>query len=190
MKIVIATGSKNRLELLKIAGIEATISPATIDETIYLDPDPHSRSQAIALAKARAVKSQYKNALVIGADTIAVYRNKIIGKPKYKMDALETLKSLSGTSHLIITGWGIYNTRTRQKFQGSSETKIVFKTLSNQELTDYVNDNDVTQWAASYSPLNTHAISFVEKISGSLTGFTHGFPLEQILPIIRTEGGL
>lgn len=187
MKLILASSSQNRQALLKIAGLEALIVPSNIDESIYVDPEPHRRTIEIALAKARAVKDQYKNALVIGADTVAVYRNKIIGKPKYKMDALEVLKTFSGASHLLVTGWGIYNTQTRHQFQGSSETKVTFRTLTNQELTDYVNDHPVTQWAAGYSSMNTTGISFIEKISGSLTGFTHGFPLEQILPIIHTE---
>jgi septum formation protein len=187
MNLILASSSSNRQELLKIAGISFTVVPANIDESIFLDPEPSRRAQEIALAKARAIKTKYPHSLILAADTLAVYRHKIIGKPKFKMDALEIIKQLSGVSHDIISGWAIINTKTKKRFQGYSATKVTFRDLNLTEITDYINSQNVTQYAAGYSPLNTQAINFIEKIQGSLSGFSHGLPLEQILPIIREQ---
>jgi len=65
-----------------------------------------------------------------------------------------------------------------------SVTRVFFRRLSEKEILDYVNDHQVTRYAAGYTPLNSSAIGFIEKIEGSLTGFSHGLPLEQVLPII------
>jgi septum formation protein len=187
MKLVLASASPDAQSLFKLLNLEDVVATPVIEESLYVGTDPQERTQTVALARARSIKDNYHNALVIGAETVAVYRNKIIGKPKFKMDALEILTTFSGTSHLIISGWGIYNTKTRQKFQGYSETRVTFRTLSREFLTDYVNDQPVTQWPAGYHPMNSAAIGFIDKIEGSLTGFTYGLPVEQILPILEEQ---
>jgi septum formation protein len=126
-----------------------------------------------------------RNAAVIAADSCAVYRNQILEKPKYKMEAVEMLKQLSGRSNVFISGWVVHNTLTGKSKSGVSETRITFRELTEGEIIDYANDHDVVQWAAGYSPFNTRAISFVKKLSGSFTNFTHGLPLEEIVPILR-----
>jgi septum formation protein len=187
MKLILASASQNRQELLKIAGIQFTVDPSKIDETVFVDPDPERRVKEISLAKARAVKHAHPHDLILTADTIACYRNRIISKPRFKMDAVEILKTFSGTSHEIITGWAIINMKTRQRFQGFSLTRVMFRPLSREEITAYVNNHQVTQYAAGYTPINSEAIHFIEKIQGSLTGFSHDLPLEQIYPIINHE---
>jgi septum formation protein len=187
MKLILASSSSNRQELLKIAGFDFIVDPANINEEVYQDPDPQRRAQEIALNKARAIKTKHPNSLILAGDTIAVYRHRIIGKPKFKMDALEILKLFSGTSHDIISGWAIINTKTKKRFQGVSTTHVTFRDLSEVEVTDYINDHQVTQYAAGYTPLNSMAIHFIDKIQGSLTGFSHGLPLEQIVPILQKE---
>lgn len=187
MKLVLASFSPDHQAIFKVLGLEIIVVSPSIDESLYVSTDPHDRTQSIALARARSVKDNYHNALVIGAETLAVYRNKIIGKPKFKMDALEILATFSGTSHILVAGWGIYNTKTRQKFQGYSETRVTFRSLSRDQLTDYVNDQPVTLWPGGYHPQHSAAIGFIDKIEGSLTGFTHGLPVEQIIPILEEQ---
>jgi len=92
MKIILPSSSHNRQELLKIAGIPYLLDPANIDESIFLESDPKKMTQSIALAKAQAVAKNHSNSLIIAGDTVAVYRHKIMGKPKFKMDALAVLK--------------------------------------------------------------------------------------------------
>ena len=131
-----------------------------------------------------------KKAIIIAADTFGLYRNKIIEKPKYKMEAFEVLSMLSGKSHIILTGWAVINSKKGREYSGVSETRVVFRKLTKQEVLDYVNDHAVTNWAVSYSPLNTKAVSFIEQIHGSVTSFSHGLPLETIVPILKREGSL
>lgn len=188
MRIVLASQSQNRHTILEKIGVSHTIIPAHIDEYSITGSSPTKRAIKIATQKAKTVaQKRIPPSLIIAADTFALYRNKTIEKPKFKMDALDILKSLSGTSHQMITGWCVFNTKTKNEYTGHSTTRIFFRPIDTTELTDYVNDHQVTQWAAGYSPQDTIAISFVDRIEGSLTGFMYGLPLEQIMPVLSQE---
>ena len=190
MKLVLASSSVNRQSLLKAVSIPFTVHPAKIDEDSIMDNDPAKQLVLIAKAKAEYVAKYEKNCLVLAADTNGFYRNKLISKPKYKMEALETLKMLVGKSHFMYTGWYAINTKNDRVYSGFSTTKVTFKDVLEGDLINYANDNDVVSWAAAYSPLNTIAAGFIDSISGSLTGFTHGLPLEQLHPVLKQEGVL
>jgi septum formation protein len=184
MQLILASGSKNRKQLLQLAGWEFDVVPPHIDEVEITDKKPRKRVEKVALAKAQAVAKTHPNRVIIAADTVALYRNTVLEKPKFKMDALHTLTTLSGTSHLMITGWCVLNSNTHEDFSGVAETRVYFRELDEEQLLNYVNDVDVVQFAAGYSPLNTRAIEFIEKIEGSLSGFSHGLPLEKIAPVV------
>ncbi len=188
MKLVLASSSSNRQALLKAVGIPFTTHTAKINEDSIINADPAKQLVQIAQAKAEYVAAYEQNHLVIGADTNGFYRNRLLSKPKYKMEALEMLKTLSGKSHYMYTGWYAINTKNARTYSGISTTKVTFKDIPQSDLTNYVNDNDVVSWAVAYSPLNTLAAGFIDSISGSLTGFTHGLPLEQVYPVLKQEG--
>lgn len=187
MKIILASKSTNRQQVLKIAHIPFKSLPANIDESVYDHPDPKIRAKNIARAKARFIAQKQKSGLIIGADTFSLYRGKVLEKPTFKMDALDTLKLLSGKSHYSYTGWTVINSHNHKEYAGVSQTKVTLRQVSHKELLNYVNDNPVVNWAAGYSPLNTTAITFIKKIEGSVTGFSHGLPLEQIFPVLQKE---
>ena len=187
MKVILASQSKNRQGILKVLGIDYEVVPSNIDEDIYDDLDSKKRVVAIARAKARFVAQEQKKAVIVAADTFALYRNQILNKPKFKMEALEVLTMLSGKSHVLLTGWVVLNSKTGKEYNGLSETRVTFRKIGKQELLNYVNDNSVTFWAAGYNPNNTSGVSFVEKIEGSLTGFMHGLPMEKVVPALRKE---
>ena len=187
MKIILASQSKNRHDLLNLINLKHIVVPSHIDEKEIQAPTPQKRAVKIAATKADHIAKKETNALIIAADTFILYRNKSLEKPTFKMDALEMLQSISGTSHIMLTGWCVINSKSKNKFSGFTETRVYFRELDTQTLTDYVNDHDVVQWAAGYSPQDTPAMKFIEKIEGSLTGFLYGLPLEKILPIIEAE---
>jgi len=187
MKIIIVSPSPDQLQILGLIGIKPTPLSINIDEDLYQEIDPYKRIVSIARAKARIIAQTEKKAIIIAVDSYAYYRGQLIGKPKYKMEALSILEKFSGKSHTFLSGWAIVKSSTNQEYTGISETKITMNDLVHQELVDYVNDHDVVKWTAGYHPLNTQAIYMVKKIEGSLTGFTHGLPLEMIYPILRKE---
>jgi septum formation protein len=187
MKIVLASKSKNRQQLLDIAGIEYIIKPADVAEEAVFDPDPAKRIVRLAQAKARVAAQTEKNSLIIAADTFALYRGQMLEKPKTKTEAFESLKTLTGKTHSILSGWAVINTKNSHQYSGQSRTQVTFRDIGEKELLSYVNQNDVVNWAAAYSPYNTTAITFIEKVTGSITGFTHGLPLEQIMPVLIKE---
>lgn len=190
MKIILASRSENRAECLRIAGLKFEVKPADIPEHTIEHPDPQKRVVLVAEAKGRTIASRQTKALVIAADTFGVYRNTLMEKSKFRMDALDTLKTLSGRSHTMLTGWAVYNTDLKTHKSGFVETKVTFRDIDDDVLTGYVNDHMVLDWAAAYSPANTKALSFVEKVEGSLTGFLYGVPLEKIMPLLEEWGGV
>lgn len=190
MKVILASASETRHQGLLHAGIKHTLIPANIDESEIQDKDPQKRIIALAQAKAKYVADKERNALIIAADTFGIYRNKILEKPKFKMDALEVLTMLAGTSHILLTGWCVINSRTLKTYQGVSQTRVFFRKLDHDTILSYVNDHTVTSWAAGYSPMLSPAIQFITKVEGSLNGLIYGLPLEEIMPVLESENAV
>lgn len=190
MKVILASASHARHQGLLHAGIKHIVIPAKIDESEIQDKDPQKRIVTLAQTKAEYIAQKERNALVIAADTFGIYRNKVLEKPKFKMDAVEVLTMLAGTSHILLTGWCVINSHTHQTFQGVSQTRVFFRELDHDTLLPYVNDHSVTSWAAGYSPMLSPAIHFISKVEGSLTGFMYGLPLEEILPVLESENAI
>jgi septum formation protein len=184
MKLVVATHNQDQIKLLKQISFDPIRVDPRADLSAIADTNPSRLAIAQALAQARSVREKFKQSIVLSTASIMTYRNKIISQPTFKMDALELLKQFSGSSHLLVTGWGLYNTATRAKRQGSAQTKITFKKVSAQTLLDYVNDYDVVKMIGCYDINHTPAIHFVSQIHGSLTNVTHQFPLDSILPTL------
>ncbi len=103
-KLVLASASPRRAEILKAVGWEYEKEIADIDETELPDENPEDYVRRLAQEKAEAVAGKYTNALVLGADTIVVIENQIVGKPKDTADARRMLKLLSGNWHEVLTG--------------------------------------------------------------------------------------
>jgi len=190
MRLILASNSKARHQGLVHAGIKHQVIPAKIDESEIMHKDPTKRIVKIATAKAEFVAKKEKRAIIIAADTFVVYRNQVLEKPKFKMEALDTLTHFSGTSHLMLTGWCLINSQTKKTYSGISHTRVFFRKLSHDILLNYVNDSEVIQWAAGYSPMLSPALHFIDKIEGSLSGFIYGLPLEQILPVLESENAM
>jgi len=188
--LILASGSKNRQELLDLIGIKYKVVSSRFNEGAIDIKDPYKKVMALAQAKAEEVAKTHHNALVLAADTVGLYRSRILEKPKFKTNALERLIQLSGRAHYILSGWYMVNTQTQKTYQGVSATKVMFRKIGKKELEDYVNDHDVKNWAAGYSPFNTKALAFIDKIEGSVTGFSHGLPMEQVIPALIKENYL
>jgi len=187
LPIILASTSKSRVAVLDQSGLSYTTSESNLDEKSITDTNPDKRVVALAKAKIEVINQKLKQpALIIGADTVVLLNNKVLEKPKYKMTALAMLKELSGQIHTVLTGFAVYNSYKETWESGISKTYVTFRDLSHKEITDYVNDNPVTQWAGGYNSFLSSAITFITKVEGSLTGL-NGLPLDQILPIIHHE---
>ena len=139
IKLVLASGSPRRAEILSDAGITLAIEPASVDEDAILakGPDLVSAVQNLALAKANFVAELNVGEYVLGADTIVVFENEVFGKPQSSTEALAMLNRLSGRRHEVITGVAVVNPTGKSQTKFVS-TSVVFRKLEDSEIYEYV----------------------------------------------------
>lgn len=167
--IILASASPRRKNLLKQIGLEFQVHPSEIEEYVNPRLNPQKQAEALSFQKANAVASNFENSLIIGADTIVVYENKVIGKPKDEKDAKRILKKLSGKQHVVITGITIIDTESKKIVTKSTVTKIWFRALKEQEISNYIQKEKPFDKAGAYA-LHELAAVFAEKIEGDFWG--------------------
>jgi septum formation protein len=148
-KIILASQSPRRKQLLQQAEIEFDVVVMHTDESFPLDLAVDNVPEYIAKGKAIVVALHHPNHLIIAADTVVVLNNKIIGKPKDEADAIEILQKLSGNTHQVITGVCMLYNNTVVQF--SSTTKVHFNTLSTQQIMHYVSQYKPYDKAGAYA---------------------------------------
>ena len=175
MKLVLASKSPRRSEILKNAGYEFTVRVADADETIPEGTKPEDAVVFLAARKAMAV-DRADDETVLGADTIVVLDNKILGKPRGREDAFNMLKSLSGRVHSVFTGVCIIEKGKSMTF--SEETQVEFLSLTDEEIYEYIDTNDCYDKAGAYG-IQGYASKFVRRISGDYFNVV-GLPISAI----------
>ena len=175
MKLVLASKSPRRSEILKNAGYEFTVRVADADETIPDGTKPEDAVVFLAARKAMAVE-RADDETVLGADTIVVLDNKILGKPKDREDAYNMLKSLSGRAHSVFTGVCIIENGKSMTF--AEETQVEFLSLTDEEIYEYIDTNDCYDKAGAYG-IQGYASKFIRRISGDYFNVV-GLPISAI----------
>ncbi len=182
--IILASGSPRRKQLLEENGFKIEVIPSTVDEIIHNEWT--IEEVALKLADLKAVdifeKSGYPaNSVVIGADTIVVWNNQILGKPRDAEEAFIMLKNLSGTSHLVYTG---------VSFRGDIDIQIVEKTvvhfapISDEQINYYITHYNPMDKAGAYGIQEWLGICFVEKIEGCYTNVM-GLPMRRVFEVLE-----
>lgn len=209
MKLVLASGSQRRRELLTMCGYDYEIIVSNADETID-ENDPESFVRALSLRKAKEVFDRLsaagrRNFAVIGSDTVVAFQKEgeakpvIIGKPKDAEDAVRILSMLSGKTHRVFTGVSVIadipdenadaqcSIRKKEEIQTEcSITEVTFETLSPDEITDYVNSGDPLDKAGSYGIQGPFGM-FVREIRGNY--FTViGMPIPVLYKMLKKIG--
>ena len=175
MKIVLASKSPRRSEILKSAGISFTVRVADADETIPDGTKPADAVVFLAARKAMAV-TRTDDELVLGADTVVVLDDKILGKPKDKEDAYNMIKSLSGRVHSVFTGVCAIGNGLSMTF--AEETKVEFYSLSDEEINTYINTDEPYDKAGAYG-IQGLASKFIRGIEGDYFNVV-GLPMSAI----------
>ena len=175
MKLVLASKSPRRSEILKNAGYEFTVSVAGADETIPDGTKPEDAVIFLAARKAMAV-DRADDETVLGADTIVVLDNKILGKPKDKDDAFNMIKALSGRVHSVFTGVCVVGKGVSMTF--SEETKVEFLPLTDDEINAYINTDEPYDKAGAYG-IQGLASKFIRGIQGDYFNVV-GLPVSRI----------
>lgn len=186
-RIILASASPRRRELLKVLlnnfGLKFVVKPANIVEYIPKKVVKFGKFAAdLALLKAAEVAKKNEG-LVIGADTIVVFKGRILGKPKDEIDAVRTLKLLSGNEHKVYTGLAMIDMSKMMIYRTYELTFVRFRRLSQKEILFYAASGSPLDKAGAYGIQDDFGSTFVEKIRGDYFNVVG-------LPIVKTYLGL
>lgn len=177
-KILLASQSKQRIDIIRmfIKSFEH-ISP-DIDEAFNDRFDIITNSMSISKAKAESAIDKHKDNIIIASDTVVLYLNKILGKPKNQIEAREFLKLLSGNTHEVLSSFCIIETGTYKKVVDYTLSKVTFSAISDSEIDYYIKSGEWVERAGAYA-IQGLASSFVSKIKGDYMGIV-GLPINKI----------
>lgn len=182
MRIILASSSARRKEILKQLGVHAEIIVPTIEETIQSTPVETVVCNAIKkVTWVFENKEKTKKSTIIGFDTLVFLEGKILGKPKDRKDAIRMLKELSGKWHEVYTGIAVLKNKTL--FQDYDKSDVKFHRLTDSQISYYVNTGQNLDKAGSYG-IQDKNMSFIEKIEGSFSNVI-GFPLEASRKLLK-----
>lgn len=183
MKLILASNSPRRKQILSENGYEFSIIKSNFDE-INVELNPVSTAISNASGKAKEVfnnlsESERENSVVLGADTVVFYNNKILGKPKDELDAYNTLSMLSNNIHSVVTGFSIIC--KNYEYSDYDLSKVKFFKLEKEEIERYIKSKNPMDKAGSYGIQDGFKI--VESYEGSLSNII-GLPKEKVFPIL------
>lgn len=183
-KIVLASNSPRRKELLQKLGYLFSVIPSDFDEKLVRHENPSEFVRLCALGKAVDVSFKLQGGIVLGADTVVVLEKKIFGKPKNAVDARRMLKKLSGKTHSVFTGVALVNARTKERASFAEESFVKFKALSKKELDNYLSCGEWVGKAGAYAIQGEKAKDIIEGYDGSFSNIV-GLPLESLAPLLK-----
>ena len=182
--IVLASSSPRRKDLLRQIKLPFEIIPSEIDENISeLTGTPAQKAEQLAYQKAKDVSNRVKRGLVLGADTIVVIDDEILGKPKDSEDAFQMLKKLSGKEHEVITGICLIDLDKNIELIQHETTIVQFTELDDEKIRTYIKSGEAFDKAGSYAAQGVGAI-FVKGIKGCYSNVV-GLPLTRLSDMLE-----
>lgn len=175
MKIILASSSPRRRELLKLITEDFESISTDVDETLPENTNPLEASEYLSLIKAKAVEYSSEN-IVIGCDTTVIIDNKILGKPNNINKCREYLEMLSGRSHKVITACSIVCGDNIRTF--SEVTEVTFRTLSNEDIEWYISTDEPFDKAGGYGIQGKGSL-LIERINGDYFNVV-GLPVSRL----------
>ena len=172
--------------MLKQAGLQFTVIPSEVDESIIPVSSPEIYVRELAEAKARSVSEKYPKSWVIGSDTIVLINGSILGKPVSRDQARRMLNRLNGKTHQVLTGYAIYCLNKNRNFSETIKTDVRFKTLTAEEIEWYVHTEEPFDKAGAYA-IQGIGTFIVKSINGSYTNVV-GLPVCEVIEFLRKEG--
>ncbi len=184
-RLILASQSPRRRELLNQITGQFEIKPSSVEEVLLSDLSPEANALALARAKALSTAKKNPSSFVIGADTIVVLGNDIIGKPTNADDAYRILKTLSGRTHEVITGAAVVNPQGKYQDQACRST-VTFRSLSDEVIQDYVKTGEPLDKAGAYG-IQGLGNTLIASYRGSYTNIV-GLPLEILRELLVRSG--
>lgn len=186
-KIILASSSPRRKELLEGLGLTIKVIPSRIEEKMNPRLGPHAQARQLSLQKALAVAEKSpKESVIIAADTIVVLDGEQIGKPESLTGAKRMLKKLQGRTQLVVTGYTVMDTDTRKMVTDSAESKIWMRKLTSREIDSYIQKEQVLDKAGGYAMQGIGTVLF-ERIEGDYFNVV-GLPLFKLAATLKRFG--
>ena len=164
-RLVLASSSPRRAEILRAVGWPFEVAAANIDETARDGEEVSEYVERLACEKAEAVAEGRASGLVVGADTVVAVGGQILGKPADAEDARRMLRLLSGRWHDVLTGVALVRAETREVLVAHELTRVRFAPLTDGEIDWYVATNEPSDKAGAYA-VQGRAALFIEEIEG------------------------
>ena len=188
MRIILASGSPRRKELLSLITLEFEIIVSGVDESLKEGLTPEQQTERLAYIKAKDVFEKTSgDRIVIGSDTIVTKKGKIYGKPKSRENAIQMIKELleGDRTHSVITGLSILIEKdgVYKEYKTFDEVKVFLKEMSEQEIEKWVDSGKAMDKAGAYGIQNEFCV-FVDKIDGNYTSIV-GLPTQKVYDILK-----
>ena len=164
--IFLASKSPRRRKLLKQLNIKFKSFSVEMDEKIHPNEKPSNSVLRLSKEKLDLAKLKVKKGIVITADTIVVLNKTVLGKPKNKKDAFRILKLLSGKTHVVYTGYSIFNFTNNKTISEYEKTEVTFRDLTDEEIKEYINGGSPMDKAGAYGIQDDFGAVFIKKING------------------------
>jgi septum formation protein len=184
MRLILASASPRRAELLAAAGFDFDVVPVDVDETPRPDEVPRDYALRVARAKAEAIGDPQAGRVVLAADTIVVAGDRLMGKPRNPQDADSMLRSLSGRVHEVLTAVVIQ--RNGDQRTALETTRVHFQALSEAEIDWYVKSGEPNGKAGGYG-IQGRAARFIDRIEGSWSNVV-GLPISTVYRLLNELG--
>ncbi|HEX2715767.1 MAG TPA: Maf family protein [Candidatus Acidoferrales bacterium] len=187
MKLILASASPRRAEVLRDAGLEFEAITTSVDEALRPNERAEELVQRLAEAKARSASARAQGpAIVVGADTEVVVDSLVLGKPASADDARDMLRRLSGRTHRVVTGLVAIRLPDGATREALEATQVTFAPLSPEEIEDYVASGEPFDKAGAYA-IQGRAGRFVTRVDGCYFNVV-GLPLARLYRILRELG--
>jgi len=182
---ILASASPRRIDMLRGMGLHFEIVPSDIDES----PTPHESPQhhvlRLSREKAQKVGKAHPRGWVLGADTIVVIAEEILGKPADRSEAEQMLRKLSGRAHEVYTGFTLFHGRSEKVSSRTVKSAVFFRNIPDDEIAWYLSTPEPYDKAGAYAVQGMGAF-FIKEIQGSYTNVM-GLPLCEVVDALKEE---
>ena len=185
-KLVLASTSPRRRELLSRLGLEVEVAPPSVSETVQAGEGPNEMVKRLALSKARSVAGSLERGLVVGADSVVVLDGRILGKPADPEQAREMLRSLRGREHRVVTGVAVADASGSQVHVSSQVSTVTMRQYSDDEVDSYVASGEPMDKAGAYA-IQDPAFRPAQRLEGCYTNVV-GLPACLLVELLKEAG--
>jgi septum formation protein len=184
LRVILASASPRRRDLLTLVGVPHEVRPADIDEAYLPGEMPHAHAERLAREKAIVIAASAPDAVTIGSDTIVVIDGQVLGKPRDRVQAREMLRQLSGRTHEVMTGVAAsWHGRT---VSGVETVHVEFRTLADETIEAYIDTGEPMDKAGAYG-IQGYGATIVSKVNGDYFAVM-GLPLNRLMRQLESLG--